>query len=102
MALGGPPASLLGLLIATPVAVAAALAPPSQTELGELEATLVLRRKSDGAAIASRHVRSNWRTELNGYAQEGKLASESGASIPALEQQLLETLRDVLRELPAS
>ena len=102
MAIGGPPASLLGLLIATPVAVAAALVPPSQTELGDLEATLVVRRKSDGAAIASRHVRSNWRTEVNGYSQGGKLASESGASIPALEKQLLESLREVLRELPPS
>jgi hypothetical protein len=100
MAIGGPPASLLGLLVATPVAVAVALAPPSQTELGDLEATLVVRRKADGAAIATRHVRSNWRTEVSGYSQESKLAAESGASIPALEQQLLESLRDVLRELP--
>ena len=100
MALGGPPGSLLGLLVATPVAVVVALTPPSYTELGELEATLVVRRKSDGVAVASRHVRSNWRAELNGYHLEGKLAHESGAAVPELEQGLLETLRDVLKTLP--
>jgi hypothetical protein len=100
MALGGPPGSLIGLLVATPVAVVAALAPPSQTELGELEATIVVRRKSDGVAVASRHVRSNWRAELNGYHREGKLAHESGAAVPELEQGVLETLREVLKTLP--
>ena len=100
MALGGPPGSLLGLLVATPVAIVAALAPPSYTELGELEATLVVRRKSDGVAVASRHVRSNWRAELNGYHLEGKLAHESGTAVPELELGLLETLREVLKDLP--
>jgi hypothetical protein len=100
MAVGGPPGSLLGLLIATPAAVAVALAPPAYTELGELEATVVLRRKSDGVAVATRHVRSDWRAELNGYHREDKLARESGGSVPELEQRLLETLREVLREAP--
>ena len=48
MAVAGPPGSLIGLLLATPVAVVVALSPPSYTELGELEATVVLRRKTDG------------------------------------------------------
>ena len=100
MVLGGPPGSLLGLLIATPAAVAVALAPPSYTELGELEATVLVRRKADGAVVATRHVRSDWRAELNGYHREGKLARESGRSVPELERRLLETLRDVLREVP--
>ena len=100
MALGGPPGSLLGLLAATPVALLAAYAPPSHTMMGELEATVVVRRKSDGVAVATRHVRSNWRAELNGYHLERKLAQESGASVPELEQGMLAALREMLRELP--
>lgn len=102
MAVAGPPGSLLGLLVATPVAVVVALLPPAVTEFGEFEATVVLRRKSDGAAVASRHLRSNWRAEVNGYSRDTKLAKASGASIPELEAQLLETLREVLREVPAN
>jgi hypothetical protein len=102
MAIGGPPASLLGLLVATPVAIVVALTPPSYAELGEFEATLVVRRKADGVAVATRHVRSQWRAELNGYHREGKLARESGGAVPELEHGLLETLRDVLRSLPPS
>ncbi len=100
MLIAGPPGSLIGLLLATPAAVAVALTPPAQTELGELEATVVLRRRSDGAVMATRHVRSNWRVDMNGYGRDEKLARESGTSIPELEQRLLETLRDVLREVP--
>lgn len=100
MAVAGPPGSLLGLLLATPVAVIVALTPPSYTELGELEATVVLRRKADGLVVATRHVRSNWHAEVNGYGRSDKLAKKSGASIPELEQRLLETLREVLREVP--
>jgi hypothetical protein len=99
-AVGGPIGGLAGLVIATPVAVAVALTPPSSTELGELEATVMLRRKSDGAVVATRHVRSNWKAEMNGYGRDKKLARESGTSIPELEQRLLETLRGVLREVP--
>ncbi len=98
MALGGPPGSLIGLVLATPVAVVVALTPPSYTELGELEATVVLRRKTDGVVVATRHVRSNWGTEVNGYSRVRKLARESGAAVPELEHRLLETLREVLRE----
>jgi hypothetical protein len=99
-AIAGPPGGLVGLVLATPVAVAVALTPPSSTELGELEATVMLRRKSDGAVVATRHVRSNWKAEMNGYGRDKKLARESGTSIPELEQRLLETLREVLREVP--
>lgn len=88
LALGGPPASLLGLLIATPVAVVVALLPPSQTEFGELEATVVLRRKADGAVVATRHVRSNWSAEVSNYTAKGELARESGASVPELEKRI--------------
>lgn len=98
MAVGGPPGGLLGLLIATPAAVVVALLPPSVTELGELEATLLLRRKSDGAVVATRHVRSQWRAELNGYSRAAKLAKRSGASVSELELQLLEALRELLRD----
>lgn len=97
MAVGGPPASLLGLLVATPVAVVAALVPPSSTELGELEATIVLRRKADGAVVATRRTRTHWRAEMNGYRQNEKLARESGGAVPELERRMLETLREVLR-----
>jgi hypothetical protein len=100
MAIAGPPGGLVGLVLATPVAIAAALIPPSYTELGELEATVVLRRKKDGEVVATRHVRSNWKAEMNGYGRDQKLARESGTSIPELEQRLLETLREVLREVP--
>ena len=100
MAVAGPPGGLIGLLIATPAALVVALAPPSRTELGELEATVLVRRKADGAVVATRHVRSDWRAELNGYHREGKLARESGGSVPELEQRLLETLREVLHEVP--
>ena len=99
MALGGPPASLLGMLIATPVAIVVALTPPSYTELGELEATVVLRRKADGVVVATRHARSHWRKDMNGYHRKEKLARESGGAVPELEQQLLETLREALREV---
>lgn len=101
MAVAGPPGSLIGLLAATPAAIVVALLPPGVTEFGELEATVVLRRKSDGAVVASRHVRSNWKADVNGYSRDTKLAKASGASIPELEAQLLETLREVLREVPA-
>jgi hypothetical protein len=102
MAVGGPPASLLGMLIATPVAIVVALTPPSYTELGELEATVVLRRRADGVVVATRHARSHWRTDMNGYHRKEKLARESGGSVPELEQQLLETLREVLNEVQLS
>ena len=75
-----------------------ALTPPSYTELGELEATVVLRRKTDGVVVATRHVRSNWGLEVNGYHRSQKLARVSGAAVPELEHQLLDTLREVLRE----
>lgn len=101
MAVAGPPGSLLGLLVATPAALVVALLPPGVTELGEFEATVVLRRKSDGGVVATRHVRSHWRADVNGYSRSNKLAKASGASIPELEAQLLETLRDVLREVKA-
>lgn len=102
MAVGGPPASLIGLLIATPVAIVVALTPPSSSEHGELEATVVLRRKSDGAAIATRHVRSDWRANVNGYHLETKLAAKSGAALPELEHGMLEALREMLTQLPSA
>jgi hypothetical protein len=98
MAVGGPPASLLGLLVATPVALVVALAPPSHTELGEFEATVVLRRKADGVVVATRRTRSSWRAEMNGYHQKEKLARESGGSVPELERKILETLREALKD----
>lgn len=100
MVIAGPPGSLLGMLAATPVALVVALLPPSVTEFGEFEATVVLRRKSDGNVVATRHVRSDWSAEVNGYSRDHKLARASGASIPELEAQLLETLREVLHEVP--
>lgn len=98
LALGGPPGILVGMLVATPIAIAAALAPPTTTELGEYEAKLVVRRRG-GDVVASRHVRRSWRAELNGYHHEQKLARESGPAVLELERALLEELRGALREL---
>lgn len=91
---GGP----IGMLLGAPLAVVAAMIPPTTTESGEFEATVVVRRRSDGAVLASRHVRSDWHLDVNGFRREGKLAHESGAAIPELEQGVLEIVRQVMRE----
>lgn len=101
MALGGPPGGLVGVLVATPLAVAAALAPPSTTDLGELEARLTVRRRG-GEVLVSRHVRRSWRDELNGYHREQKLARDSGVAVLELERALLEELRSALKALPVA
>jgi hypothetical protein len=98
VAIGGPPGALTGLLVATPVAIATAVAPPSTTEVGEFEGTLSLRRPG-GPVIATRHVRSRWKAELNGYNRETKLARQSGEGAQGFEREVLDALHQMLLEL---
>ena len=76
-----------------------ALTPPATTEVGEFEGTISLRRPG-GPVIATRHVRSNWRTEMNGYRREAKLAKGSGEGANGFEREVLEALREMLLEMP--
>jgi hypothetical protein len=96
--LGGAAAGPLGILIAAPFAVTAALIPPNSREMGQFELALVVRRTADGAVVASRHVHNEWHADLNGFWREEKLALESGAAVSELERALLELVRDVMRE----
>lgn len=98
----GPPGALLGMLAATPPAIVAALVPPVTTESGQFEATLTIRRRVDGAAVATRHVVTEWKAELNGFERREQLAAASGAAVPQLEKALLEALYAALQALPAS
>jgi hypothetical protein len=98
-AIGGPPGGLIGLLVATPIAIVSAATPPNTTEVGEFEGTISLRRPG-GPVIATRHVRSSWKTEMNGYHRETKLAKESGEGAKGFEREILEALRQMLLEIP--
>jgi hypothetical protein len=95
--IGGSAAGPIGVVAAAPLAVTLALLPPTSRETGEFEVTLTLRRP-DGAVVAARHVRHEWKAELNGFYVEKKLAEESGSAVPQLEQALLELVRDVMRD----
>lgn len=101
LAVGGAMAGPIGIAAAAPFAVAAALVPPGTRETGEYDLALVVRRRTDGAVVASRHVRHAWAAELNGYFREEKLAKESGGAVAALEAALLALVRDVMREQSA-
>ena len=99
-AAGGPIGGLVGMLAATPLALLVAFAPPAATELGDLHATVVVRRPGE-AALLTRRVRGGWRADVNAYSGARRLAQATGGAVQELELSLLDALRAALVEVPS-
>ncbi|MDP3233679.1 MAG: hypothetical protein Q8N26_12945 [Myxococcales bacterium] len=91
--------SQIGLAVALPVALLAALLCDIGGVRGEYTATLTLRRRSDRVPVATRRLTSAWRADYNGFAGAEKVAKFSGDAVPEFERVLLEGVKSMLLEV---
>lgn len=88
---------LSAMLLSVPIALGVALLFPASHLTGEFETTLTLRRTADQVPVSTRHFNSAWSGDVNGYSGNEELKQLSGVGVAALEQKVLEELREALR-----
>jgi hypothetical protein len=89
----------IGVLIATPLAIVAALLSDLGGVRGEYAATLTLRRRADRVPVATRHLTSGWKADYNGFGVPEKVAKFSGDAVPEFERVLVEGVKSMLLEV---
>lgn len=96
---GAPLGAVIGMLAASPPALASAFAFDLNGVTAEYRATLSLRRRSDQAQVASRRVVTPWRASFSSYALDDRLARATGDAVGALEADLATALHEIFTDL---
>jgi hypothetical protein len=97
--IGGPIASIVGAGVGGAVALVGNTFTPAATYAGQLQATVVVRRASDGVEVARRSAHAEWSTDLNRWGIAEKLADAQGEALIPLERELARSLREVFTSL---
>lgn len=91
--------AIVGALVGLVPSIVMLFVAPMMTHFGTIEGTISLRRPSDGQALFTRHVRTDWTVDTNMFGVESRTAVASGRSAIDFERAVVATLREALADL---